>query len=515
LEKINKLPKIVLKHSRIEINNYKPGDSSMLEYLFSLFDQIRHERIPLCIEYNDKNQQLILPRGMNINLLKRIFKEEPYVDKKHDEAIYTNPLPIKYIARDERQVQIIKFLVGLDEYASMKTKSQLLINSTTGSGKTFVTVASMCIEGSRMIVITGQIDWLTQWQEKILEYTPLSPENIYTITGRTSIDKLFTRDPLQYQVFLASHSTLQSYAESSKNGWDAITELFRYIKCGTKVFDECHLFFTNMAALDFHTNTRKTIYLSATPERSSREENIIFQEYFKYIPSIELFDPEKDPHVNYVSVLFNSNPGPSDVRAFSVGQYGFDRNIYMNYLCHRPNFLKLVTYLIDGALHVPGKVLIYVGINDCIEYIREYVIQQFPFLTDSIGIFSSVVRDKDLKSDMLKKKFIFSTTKSAGAAKDIPDLGVCIILNEPFKSKVIARQTLGRCRADNTLYIDCIDMTCQRTKMYYYQKRPVFDMYAKSCREIYLSDDSLEQKYQEIIQRYSIRKLMTLPVFKR
>ena len=511
----DKLPKIVLKHSRIEINDYNPGDSSMIEYLFSIYDQVRHERIPLCIEYNDKTKKLIIPRGMNIELLKKIFKAEPYIDKRHDKAIYTEPLPIKYIARDERQVQIIKFLVGMDEYESTKTKSQLLINSTTGSGKTFVTVASMCIEGSRMIVITGQIDWLIQWQEKILEYTPLSNENIYTITGRSSIDKLFNRDPLQYQVFLASHSTLQSYAESSNNGWDSITELFQYIKCGTKVFDECHLYFTNMALLDFHTNVRKTVYLSATPERSSKEENIVFQEYFKYIPSIELFDPDKDPHVNYISVLFNSNPKPSDVRAFSVGQYGFDRNIYMNYLCHRPNFLKLVTYLIDGAIHTPGKVLIYVGINECIEFIREYVISEFPFLVDSIGIFSSVVRDKDLKADMLKKKFIFSTTKSAGAAKDIPDLGMCIILNEPFKSKVIARQTLGRCRADNTLYIDCIDMSCQRTKIYYYQKRQVFNIYAKSCREINLTDEALDRKYQEIKQRYATRKLMMLPVFKK
>ena len=511
----NKLPKIVLKHSRIEINDYEPGDSSMIEYLFSTYDQIRHIRIPLCIEYDDKNKKLLLPRGMNIDMLKRIFREEPYVDKNHDKAIYTSPLQIKYTARDERQVQIIKFLVGLDEYSSTKTKSQLLINSTTGSGKTFVTIASMCIEGSRMIVITGQIDWLYQWNEKILEYTQLSQDNIYTITGRTSIDKLFTKDPLNYQVFLASHSTLQSYAESSKDGWNAVTELFKYLKCGVKVFDECHLYFTNMAALDFHTNIRKTIYLSATPERSSKEENIIFQEYFKFIPSIELFDPEKDPHVNYVAVLFNSNPKPNDVRTFSVGQYGFDRNIYMSYLTHQTNFLKLVTYLIEGSLHIRGKVLIYVGINQCIEFIRDYIIHEFPFLESSIGIFSSVVKDKDLKTDMLKKKFIFSTTKSAGAAKDIPDLGACIVLNEPFKSSVIARQTLGRCRADNTLYIDCIDMSCQRTKMYYYQKRQVFNMYAKSCREIPLSDASLEQKYQEIKNRYSTRKLMTLPVFKR
>ena len=102
------------------------------------------------------------------------------------------------------------------------------------------------------------------------------------------------------------------------------------------------------------------------------------------------------------------------------------------------------------------------------------------------------------------KKFILSTTKSCGAASDIADLAVTIVLAEPFKSSVTARQTLGRCRADNTLYIDCVDFSCYRTREYYQKKKVVFNMYAKSCKEVFLDTDVLEQRYQNAKANYNI-----------
>ena len=280
-------------------------------------------------------------------------------------------------------------------------------------------------------------------------------------------------------------------------------------------YKECHLYFNNMTRIDFHTNTKKTIYLTATPARSQKEEDIIYQEYFRNVPAIELFDPETDPHVNYVGMLFYSNPSPADVRRFSVGQFQFDRNIYMGYLTPRPNFLKLTTILIDMTLRIPGKVLIYVGINESIEYIRQHIINEFPFLERAIGIYTSVVQDKELRREMLMKKFILSTTKSCGAASDIPDLSACIVLNEPFRSKVTARQTLGRCRNDNTLYIDCVDMSCYRTKLYYQSKKPVFNQYAKSCSEVMMTNDMIDKKYDEVKEYWNTHKLLTIPAFTR
>lgn len=504
------MDKIVLKHSRIEINNYEFGDAPRLEYLFSVWNPTYHQSFLKAIEYDEENKKLIIPRGFDINYLKNTFMCEPVVDKTCDLYINSDPMPIKYLTKDERQLEILKFILGEDKYFYTKSKSQLSVNSTTGSGKTFITVATMCFTGARTIIITNSIDWLNQWKDRILEYTQLDEKQIYMLTGSASIHKILNRDPLQYQVILASHATIRSYGD--KYGWNAIDELFKYLKCSFKVYDEAHLYFDNMCKIDFHSNTKKTLYLTATPARSSKEENQIYQMYFKNIPSISLFNEETDPHVNYCAIHFNSHPSAMDINSCK-NQYGFDRNKYVSYVTSRPNFLKLVTVLIDMVYNINGKILIYIGTNAGIMEVYNHIIAQFPFLNGYIGIYTSAV-EKDVKEINLYNKIILSTTKSCGAASDIKDLRCVINLAEPFKSEVLAKQTLGRCREDNTLYIDVIDTGFFFTKKYYEAKKPIFSVYAKSCKDIYMSDDELETRSIGIQNKYNTKKVMCSTVYK-
>lgn len=504
-----KMNKIILKHSRIEINNYDMGDAPRLERLFSLWDPIKHQSFYKGIEYDEKNRKLILPRGFDIGYLKDTFMCEPVVDKNYDEYINTEPIPIKYLAKDERQLEILKFILGEDNYYYTKSKSQLSCNSTTGSGKTFITVASICYTGSRAIIITNSIDWLNQWKDRIMEYTQLTNKNMYMISGSASINKLLNRDPLQYQIFLASHATLRSYGE--KYGWSYVDNLFKYLKCSFKIYDEAHLYFDNMCKIDFHSNTKKTIYLTATPARSSKDENRIYQLYFKNIPAISLFNQETDPHVNYNAIHFNSHPSTFDINA-CTNQYGFDRNRYVSYVVNKPNFLKLVTILVDMAFKVDGKTLIYIGTNDSIMVVYNFIISKFPFLKDCIGIYTSAV-DKKEKELNLYKKIILSTTKSCGAASDIKYLKCVINLAEPFKSEVLAKQTLGRCRDDNTLYIDVVDTGFYFTKKYYECKKPIFSLYSKSCKDIFMSDEELENRSFDIENKYKISNVMCTRIY--
>ena len=50
--------KIVIKHSRIEINNYELGDCPRLEYIFSIWNPIYHASFPKGIEYIEGKKQL-------------------------------------------------------------------------------------------------------------------------------------------------------------------------------------------------------------------------------------------------------------------------------------------------------------------------------------------------------------------------------------------------------------------------------------------------------------------------
>lgn len=504
------MDKIVLKHSHIEINNYELGDCPQLEYIFSVWDPVYHASFPKGIEYNQEKKKLYLPRGIDISYLKNMFMCEPVVDKTSDPYVMGNPIQIKYLTKDDRQLEILKFILGKDKYTYTLSKSQLSVNSSTGSGKTFVTVASICFSGARTIIITSSINWLEQWKAKILEYTPLTEKQIFMIAGSASINKLYCRNPLDYQIFLASHSTIKSYGD--RNGWDKVEELFRYLRCSMKVYDEAHLYFDNMAKIDFHSNTKKTLYLTATPARSSKEENTIYQLYFKNVPSISLFNENTDPHVNYVSIHFNSHPSPYDIQRCK-NKYGFDRIKYVSYLVKRPYFLNLVTILIDMVINKDGKILIYIGTNEGIKVVYDYICSEFPFLTPYVGIYTSMTKtNKELN---LYKKIILSTTKSCGAASDIYDLRCTINLAEPFKSPVLAQQTLGRCRMDDTLYIDVVDQGFFFTKRYYDAKKPVFSQYAKSCKTVRMSDDEIESRAEAVRNKYGVNKIMCMPVYNK
>ena len=107
-----------------------------------------------------------------------------------------------------------------------------------------------------------------------------------------------------------------------------------------------------------------------------------------------------------------------------------------------------------------------------------------------------------------------STTKSCGAASDIADLRVTINLAEPFRSEVLAQQTLGRCRADNTLYIDVVDQGFYFTKKYFESKKPIFSQYAKSCKSVMMSDQELDDRYNKILLEYTDKKVMLMQVYK-
>ena len=77
-----------------------------------------------------------------------------------------------------------------------------------------------------------------------------------------------------------------------------------------------------------------------------------------------------------------------------------------------------------------------------------------------------------------QKKLLLSTTKSAGLGEHIDKLKMTIVLAEPFKSEIIARQTLGRTRDNGTWYIEVVDMGFTYVRKFYFDKLPTFNKYA-------------------------------------
>lgn len=495
------MSKIVVKHCRIEIHNYEIGECPKLEYFFTIYDPITHSNYLKGMEYDEKNKILILPRGLDITWLElALNSSETIVDNNYDEFGYVDePILIKSAPRDEEQKEALRFILGKAEYHSNSKKSQLGINLNTGKGKTYVTVTAISYWLVKSIVIANTRGIIRQWKEKILEYTNIKPREIYIIEGSISIDRLFNRDPDQYKIFLASHSTLKSYGD--KNGWDKISLLFKYLKIGIKVYDEAHQNFDNILKIDFYTNTYKNLYLTATPKRSSQSEDQIYQLAFKNTPKIDLFKEDTDPHTQYIAMHFNSKPSPLIISKCK-NQYGFNRLAYINWIVDNERFLDFAYILMDKVFNLTKdntKALIYIGTNNAIGKFYNFLIEMYPQYATDIGIYTSIIPEEH-KADQLDKRIILSTTKSCGAAIDIPNLKVTVVLAEPFRSEVLTRQTLGRTRADNTYYIDCIDNGFFYCKSYFNSKKSIFSKYATKCTDIILNDIEIHDRIKLIQQ---------------
>lgn len=495
------MSKIVVKHSRIEVNNYEFGDCPKLEYFFTIFDPITHSYYYKGIDYDEKRKVLILPRGLDISWLEYTLNGDAKLDPKYDEFDYVSePIMIKSMPRDDVQKEALRFILGKAEYSDNAKKSQLGINLNTGKGKTYITVTAISYWLVRSIVIANTKGIINQWRDKILEYTDIKSREIYIIEGSASIDKLFNRDVSSYKVYLASHATIKSYGD--RYGWDKITELFKYLKIGIKVYDEAHQNFDNILKIDFHTNTYKNLYLTATPKRSAQNEDQIYQLAFKNMPKIDLFKEDEDPHTQYMAIHFNSKPSP-DIISKCKNKFGFNRLFYTDWVIDNERFLNFAYVLMDKIFNLTKdgtKALIYIGTNKAIEKFYQFLISVYPQYKYDIGIYTSIIPDTQ-KEDMLNKRIILSTTKSCGAAIDIAGLKVTVVLAEPFRSEVLTRQTLGRTRADNTLYIDCVDDGFFYTKSYFNSKKPIFNKYATKCTNVVMNEYDINERMKTIQEK--------------
>lgn len=494
--------RIILKQTSIVITEYSMGDCPVLERFFTIYDRLTHKYYTQCMQYDEKKRELIIPRGLDISYIEQMIGAKAEYNRKYDEYDDMS-LDIRYQPRDEIQQKALRFTLGYDEYSNTINASQLSVNLNTGAGKTYVAIATSIVLGIKPIIIASNIGWINQWKTRFIDYTSIRKDEIYIFQGSPSITKILKGYiyPSKFKVFLATHNTLKSYGD--KYGWDQIGELFRKIKVGIKIFDEAHMNFDNICMIDFYTNTYKTYYLTATPARSIREEDLLYQLYFKNVYAIDLFNEKEDPRTHYVGIHYKSRPTPFEI-SNCHNVYGLNRNAYANYIVTKPNYYKMLKILMDDII-IPlnGKVLIYIGTNEAIFTTREWLINNYPEYSMDIGVYSSMV-PKEEKESQLNKRFILSTTKSAGAASDIKGLKAVVVLAEPFKSKVLARQTLGRTRDRNTFYFEVVDDSFIDIRRYYNAKKKIFSIYALDCREITLNleDYTPKQPKQELIRMY-------------
>ena len=500
--------KIEVYRTSIVINDYTLGDCPTLEKKFRLWDEVYFKEYYKGMKYDTKEKKLHIPSSMNIQWLEQAFGCVAHINYGYDEFEKNSDILMKYIPRDDNQKEAMRFTLGLNEYEQYKYIPQQMLALDTGKGKTFVAIYTLAFTMIKGVIIAPSIGWLEQWRDKIVEYTDIKSSEIYMIQGSATISKILKgRDMSKFKIYLASTSTIKTYGD--KHGWDKITQLFKLIKVGYKIYDEAHTSFEAIMDIDYATNTYKTLYLTATPGRSDNKEDEVYHLYMERVPQIDLFDPDKDPHTQYIAFKYNSRLTGKEQNK-CINKYGFNKNNYCNIIIHKENFLYMMHIVMDMIRKVTskgGKVLVYIATNDAIVFIYNWIINNYPEYTGNIGIYTSI---NEHKKEAKSKLLILSTTKSAGAAEDIEGLKMVVQLAEPMKSKILSKQSLGRTRAKNTTYLDIIDIGTPATKSWYVQRLPLFNKYATKCSEITFNDEKLKETVDRLLS-VEIPKVVTMP----
>lgn len=486
--------KIIVSNTHICITNYTMGDCEQLENIFRTFDPVTHKFNSFGMYYDKDNKRLYIPAGIDLWRIKRMFEQKYYKREIHHKYQTIDNILIKAKPRDDEQRQALRFMCGVNEYSDNYELAQLSVNLNTGKGKTYCSIAAICFFRIKSVIITGSTTLLNQWAQEIMRYTNLTMKDILFMNGSSVCNMALqgkSRKAKEAKIFLITHGTLRSFAETY--GWDKINLLFKELGIGLKFFDEAHTNFANMLMIDFFTNVFKTFYVTATPGRSNWRENNIFQISLKNVPSIDLFDENNDPHTSYVAIKWNSRPTPQQISACR-NMYGLDRMKYIDYITKQPSFYDMLRVIMDLVIKCKGKVLMYIGTNDGILRVYHWIGTNYPEFLGDIGVFTSLL-DKSAKlKEKETKKLLLTTTKSAGLGEHIPGLKMTIVLAEPFKSEIIARQTLGRTRDPKTMYVELVDLGFKYTRKFYNDKLRVFNKYAKDVSDTHIDQYELERR---------------------
>lgn len=466
-----------------KIKNYKRGDNKRIENLLMVYNNTYYRYEEYGMAYDEEEEILYIPRGIDIEIVRGQFhdREFVYVDSnKYNRCNFS----MIHAPRDVDQKRIISYLTGIKDYAYTKRYNQIIVDMQTGSGKTYCTIAAISIFKVKALIINYDNGIRTQWTNSILEHTDMVESDILTLSTTIVKDIMENRlDVSNIKIFNTNHDTLRIFADTY--GWNKLNDLMIKLGVGIKVYDEADMRTENMFKIDFFTRVAKTIYLTATLMKSNRFENAIYQMALSAIPKYgkELF---KDKQEDIVAMIFSYDSKPSiRDQAICKNKEGFSGVLYGKYAFRDYSMpvYKMISKAItmsNNIVREENQICIYAARKDCINDIKDYLINDMGISEDDILIYNSDNKSKTKDTDLKTKKYILTTAKSMGRAKDVPNLRM-LIMTEAFSSPSMMEQVLGRLRKGG-YYIEGIDKGFKSIPMQYRSRKKIIE---SKCTKIY------------------------------
>jgi superfamily II DNA or RNA helicase len=477
--------KIIAKHTSITISDYNIGDCDKLEKYLSIYDETKRRYIPYGFIYNEDKKELIVPRGVSLSYLEKLFNVP--VEVSYDADPYeTVSIKLQTKPKDDTQINAISFVLGEGKYSYTKKYSQLLINLPPGKGKTFISLASIALIGYKSLIITPYTKIKKQWLETFTTMSDLHASEICNINSSKVCEELLKKKNIKYKIYLVNHATIESFARTY--GWNMVTELFQHLKIGIKVYDESHLCLGNILKIDSYTNTKKTIYLTATFNRSDPKEDKLMEKSFRNIVRFtpnNVQDTTDVKHTIYLSIHYKTHPTLND-KAAMFNYKGFNKSKYDYYESELSEFREALLYAVDVMItRVSGKVLVLGTNTKTLDMLRDLIAERYTDYT--VSSYHSKL-SKNEREHAFDADIICTTPLSSGTGLDLISLQGLIIY-EAYSSKIEAEQLRGRLRPyfnttgdmAKTIMIELVDDGVPKSKSMYMSRLPIFK---KTCLKI-------------------------------
>ena len=368
----------------------------------------------------------------------------------------------------------------------------------TGKGKSYVGVKLTTIFNCPTVVICDGL--VEQWVDNYVEKTTIDPSEIFVLQGIDSLKKLWEtikskgKLPSVLVASLKTFSRYSQYKDENYRVFPRINELMKALGIGMAIFDEFHLNTHAIVMLLLVLNIRKNVFLSATPERSDKDEQkiveIIFpsgtvggaSHYDRYVETT-MRGYELDLHMS-------SNK-------FENYSYGYSHIKYESRLLQKADFISGFQHALERSIQhdylnyrIPGetKCLVFVSTVRMAEEMAARLKATYPDV--DIRTYTA----SDPIDNLYDAEIIISTPKSCGVGKDIRGL-ITVINTVSMSSKPSLKQMFGRLRKlkDNKQcrFIDLINTCVPQQMRHFWTKRKIYRFCSKNLN---IEDIDLNKK---------------------
>lgn len=432
------------KATYITISNtsLEPDITDKLKKSLSVWDGICHQYTSTIYLEDEDNDTLIIPGGYSVERLKYYYPDCIYEDNRLDFDDWNSiDRSLKVNPRDSIQVDSCRFL-GMSKY------SQKFLSLQTGLGKTY-TAINRVIKSNKLPIIFVDVKVLANnWINKIQEYTDITKDEIYLISGSDSIERLKKRTSKELnkiKCYVAIYRTLDTIFEK-ENGRQELIEFFKMIRVGIKIFDEAHTFYKSIFRMDSCTNV-ETIYLSASPTREDKSEKKVYDNMFSNVGKHYHGMPFR--YINTYMYYFDSNC-PDSIQANMINKRGFDVNEYSKYLQSRDEFINETIFDVfrlnyNRTYKATKMVFMFKFIDEVYHkasIMEKYLKENNIDLTVGTLTGKTKAKEKDIQ---LSKNIIFTTDSSFNKGVDLEGLEL-LINYVPVSGESRLNQIMGRLR---------------------------------------------------------------------